>query len=374
MTRSFQSHALALACIFALSSACGGRVVSKDHDGFDNGDTPGDHSGDWSLDGPGSDVEEEICGASDFDIARVIPDILILLDRSISMSTSPPDPTVWDTIRPALVTVTESPMDEGIWFGLMMFPGPDCEGGGSMCSEPDPGDVLVPVGPGSHPDIETELGSLDTCGATPVALSLQSAGEYLDGLTDGHPKYILLATDGAPNCNDSLDGSTCTCTVDSGCGSNDQFCLDNERTYDVLDDLCASGIETFVLGMGGAAEWAWVMSEMADHGCTGDYYPADDLESIGAALDAITGSIVTCQFELRCADIPDLGKVNFYYDPGHVIIPRDESRTSGWDWIDPCDTGDTTGTIEFFGEFCDGIMDRAYDAIRAEFGCPTVVM
>lgn len=365
-----RASVILLAVLFAVSCGCGS-VVDKEMDLDGSGDARNDRY-DMNTD-VGSDIEEEICGGSDLDIARVIPDILILLDRSLSMSSTPPSPPLWDTIRPAIVTVTEPPMDEGIWFGLMTFPGPDCTRSGPMCTEPDSSDVLVPVGPGSHGDISTELDRLNTCGATPIAMSLQSAGAYLETLTDGHPKYILLATDGAPNCNDSLDGDTCTCTVESGCASNDEFCLDDERTNGVLDDLCAGGISTFVLGMGGAAEWASVMSAMAEHGCTEDYYPADDPDSIADALDAITGSVVTCQFELVCADIPDLGKVNFYYEPGHVVIPRDEGRTSGWDWVDFCDPGDTTGMVEFFGEYCDGIMDRTYDAITAEFGCPTVI-
>jgi hypothetical protein len=105
----------------------------------------------------GSDIEEEICGGSDLDIARVIPDILILLDRSLSMGFTPPSPPLWDTIRPAIVTVTEPPTDEGIWFGLMTFPGPDCSSSSNRCTEPDPRDILVPVGSDSHEDIFDEL-------------------------------------------------------------------------------------------------------------------------------------------------------------------------------------------------------------------------
>jgi hypothetical protein len=320
-----------------------------------------------------TDHDEELCGGSSFDIARVIPDIMILLDRSNSMADTPPTPALWVTIQTAINAVTAPPRDTEIWFGLMTFPGPSCAGLTDQCIHPDPTDVLVPVDEGTSDDIASALAGLSTCGGTPIALSLQSAGAYLDTLTDGHPKYILLATDGGPNCNASLDGSSCICTNPLGCSLNNENCLDHERTYGVLDDLCSRDIETFVLGMGGASTFDWVMTAMAAHGCTGDAYAADDLTGITDALTAIAGSVATCEFELTCADIPNLNRVNFFSEPGHVPIPRDETHTRGWDWSDPCDAGDETGTVEFYGVDCENILSGVYETITGEFGCPTII-
>jgi hypothetical protein len=322
-----------------------------------------------------TDIEEELCGGSSFDISRVIPDVMIVLDRSNSMADSPPAPPLWETIRTAITTVTAAPRDTEIWFGLMSFPGPACAGLSNQCIHPGPTEVLVPVGEGAGASIASTLGGLATCGGTPIALSLQSAGAYLDTLADDHPKYVLLATDGGPNCNAALDGGTCICTNPlGGCAINNENCLDHERTYDVLDALCGRGIETFVLGMGGAADWDWVMAAMAAHGCTGDAYAADDLTGITDVLNAIAGEVATCQFELPCAEIPDLNKVNFFYEPGHTPIPRDTTHASGWDWVDPCEAGDVTGVVEFYGVDCDNILTGAVESISAEFGCPTILI
>ena len=359
---------------------CGGGG-QQDHNDGDTEDTEEDSTADHIAadiegDGPQSDTvivpdNWEICGEDEFNVGRVIPDMLILLDRSRSMTMS--EPPLWNVIRDALVTVT-SATDDGIWFGLMSFPNsipPDeCLRSSNQCSAPT--DALVPVGLGTSGEIERTLDDMDTCGATPTAMSLQGAHQYLRSLADDHPKYILLATDGAPNCNTSLDGDTCRCTT-GNCRRDNEYCLDDARTYTVLDEACADGISTFVLGMGGASEWVDVLEQMADHGCTDTYYAAQDPEQIQEALDEITGSIVTCQYEVNCADILDTSKVNYYFDG--EVVPRDTSHENGWDWIDPCDsTSDTRGAIEFFGSHCESIMNREVGTISATYGCPTAII
>jgi hypothetical protein len=369
-----------LAAAASLALGCG----TKDQDPYHFIDTATDGAPDTTglpdaladvpgPDGPGPDVPatdyvEEGCGGTTFEIERVIPDIIIVLDRSNSMSETPPSPPLWETIRTAINNVTTPPRDTSIWFGLMSFPGASCSGLTDQCIHPDWSEVLVPVAAENHLPIGNALAGLTTCGGTPIAMSLQSAWTYLTTLDNGHPKYVLLATDGAPNCNDALNGATCTCTSALGC-TNNENCLDDERTYSVLDTMCDAGVSTYVLGMGGAAEWASVMNEMASHGCTDHYYAADDPASIAAALEEIAGAVATCQFEMNCADIPDPNKVNFFYEPDHTPIPRDTSRASGWDWVDPCEPGDETGLVE-----CDNILSGSFESISAEFGCPTILI
>lgn len=355
--------------------------LTEGMDGWDGSDA----NPDWILPDNGTDTplpdmldslyEPELCGEADFNISRVIPDILILLDRSNSMSEPPANP-LWNIIRQAIITVTAA-MDDSIWFGLMSFPNsvpPNaCAGYNNQCTAPASTSVLVPVGPNTSGAIETTLMSLTTCGGTPVAMSLQSAHHYLLTLTDDHPKYIILATDGAPNCNEALDGSTCTCTAATGCWINNLNCLDDIRTYGILDDLCDSGVDTYILGMGGATDWLDVLQGMATHGCTDTYFAAEDPESIQTALDEIAGALASCQFELNCADIPDINQVNFYFDG--TVVPMDTTHTNGWDWIDPCDSmSDESGIIEFFGPACDTILNHGVETVSATFGCPTVII
>jgi hypothetical protein len=111
---------------------------------------------------------------------------------------------------------------------------------------------------------------------------------------------------------------------------------------------------------------------MAAHGCTGDYYAADAPAGIAAALDTIAGAVASCQFEMNCADIPDVNAVNFFSEPGHTPIHRNTLHDDGWDWVDTCPTADGTGIVEFFGPACDAVLSGVYESISAEFGCPTI--
>jgi hypothetical protein len=376
-----------------LAVACGGN--KNGGDGTSDGtegvdvpegvDTPIDQPPVEGTDQPPQDLpdvlyEPELCGEADFNIARIIPDILIVLDRSNSMAL-PTDSPLWNVIRQAIITVTRA-MDDAIWFGLMSFPNSldpsACEGSMNTCAAP--ASVLVPIAADNATAIETALMSLTTCGGTPTAVTLQSASDYLVTLTDDHPSFIILATDGAPNCNESLDGSTCTCTSTAGCsGTSGQHlnCLDDTRTYGALDILCTAGSHTYILGMGGATSWTEVLQGMATHGCTDTPYAVNDPDAIQAALDEIAGAVASCQFEMNCADIPDGNKVNFYFTVGTEknVVPRDTGHADGWDWVDPCDsTSDPSGMIEFFGPACDSILSREVDEVSATFGCPTIII
>jgi hypothetical protein len=66
--------------------------------------------------------------------------------------------------------------------------------------------------------------------------------------------------------------------------------------------------------------------------------------------------------------------VNFYTEPGHVLVPRDTSHTAGWDWIDPCGPGIEIGLVEFFGVDCTVLFSDDLDNLSPATGCPTVII
>jgi hypothetical protein len=313
--------------------------------------------------------EEPTCAESTISMIEVVPDVLILLDRSGSMMTDipvPPYRPLWHIITRAILEIVESPRDDEVWFGLMTFPGPSCG-----CDPPLPGDILVEPVVGAHDAIDDAFSGLEVCGGTPTSTSLQSALGYLVTSTTDHPKYVLLATDGAPNCNPYLDPSTCTCTSPAGCPYG-EWCLDDELTYDVLDMLCEAGIKTFVLGMmGWTYEYHWVLQNMATHGCTHRFYAADDPEEIDGALDDIMRYVADCNVGVRCSRIPDPELVNFYLRPDGTVIPRSLEHEIGWDWVEACEDGSSVGQVAFFGEHCDHLLDRGLDGVRGAHGCPT---
>ena len=113
-------------------------------DGDGDGDSDGDSDSDADLsDGgdpdaardTGADVRDDsdgICDEIGFAIERVVPDMLIVLDRSNSMR----DDGHWTPVREAIYSVTAE-MDRAIWFGLMGFPNAEaprpCSGLSNQC-------------------------------------------------------------------------------------------------------------------------------------------------------------------------------------------------------------------------------------------------
>jgi hypothetical protein len=311
------------------------------------------------------DVPEEACDERAFEIARVIPDMLIVLDRSNSMY----DDGLWNPVREAIYTVTGA-MDFNVWFGLMIFPNAvgarSCSGLSNQCEPAS--DVSVPVGEGTSVPIRDTLSGMATCGGTPIALTLQAARSYLESLTDDHPRYVLLTTDGAPNCNDSLM-PPCRCTSPMGCELNPSNCLDDVRTNGIIDELLAAGIGVYVLSIG-TSSWADVLEEMAMRGGTEHAYYAEDPAAMTAAFEEIAGAVVSCEYDIGALEPgADPARVNFYFDG--VVVPMDADGTcdSGWAYTD-----DTHTRIQFCGPYCDMIMSRSVGTISAAWGCRTVII
>lgn len=363
---------LVLAAICVVLSGCGAENDPPyDLDGSTDGpgpDTTGDSPRpDTTSDTPRETVDvpwdEDVCDEEDLDLSyEVSSDVLIVLDRSGSMMGT------LNHVKTAINTIAAG-SDDKIWFGLMPFPNSVPPGDCALvrpateCAAPVTPAVML--GERRASDIETVLTGLGICGSTPTSQTLANAHAYLSTTSTGHSQYVLLATDGVPNCNSSLDPSTCTCLdTDTGCDGRPEACLDDQATYDALDALSADGIPTYVLGMG---SWLGtdreIMNNMATHGGTGSFYPAETPTDLLSAFEAIMGTVVvSCRFDLHPSEEADPSKVNFYIDGEPV--PRDTDHENGWDYVD-------SDTIEFYGVWCDRIMSGSIDSVSATYGCPT---
>ncbi len=353
-------RALFLASILLLG--CGGETGEADPIAPPAG--PADHPS------PAPSTPGKTCGEQEFKIARAIPDVLIVLDRSGSMAEGGA-PTLWDSSRSAIYEITGA-MGGQIGFGLSVFPS-----GGSPYSCNDSfscetsASLLVPIGVGSAAAIKTALAPMQACGGTPTATALAKARQQLQALPqNGHTRSVLLVTDGGPNCNDALNPMTCVCSWGGKCWDA-QDCLDDAGTFKELDALCAAGIKTYVLGLGSAQSMTSVLGGMAKHGCTGTPHAATDPASIKQALQQITGGIATCSFEVDCSKVQDIYLVNFYLDGKPV--PRNAAHTAGWDWTASCKPGLGKGTVEFFGAECAAIKGAGGKTIGAKYGCATAI-
>ncbi len=363
-------------------SACGGDApatdpgTDADTDGDTDGDsdTDGDGDSDTDSDGDGDTdtfTDTDVCGQTPFSVTGVPIDLLIVLDRSNSMCQTG-DPSLWETMGEALTQVTAS-LEGRINFGLMLFPTLACSGNTNQCAAPT-GPYVGIGSAGATADIAVAVdpqSGVDCCGGTPSAPALAAAGTYLAGLDDGFAKFVLLATDGAPNCNGDLDGSTCTCTsTEYPCDGGAYYnlnCLDDTNAIAAAGDLSDDGTPVYVVGVGASLDWQTVMDAIAAAGGTGDYYPAENATALAEALDEIVGEAMSCEFDIDWESLPedaaeDQSLVNFYGDGELIPYDEDCSSDEGWMWLDE-------DTVLFCDESCQDLKGGTWDEVTATFGC-----
>ena len=208
----------------------------------------------------------------------------------------------------------------------------------------------VDIAPNSAAAVQQYIANIKTGGATPTRLAISTAVKYLQGLTDPNPKYILLATDGEPNCLDGQGGGT------TGGGA------DLAGTQDAIGQAYAAGFKVYVLGVGPETT---NLRQLADAGGTWDYYPATSPEQLTTALASIVGSVVSCAFGLGTAPpVPGNVAVQFNND-GSLQAPKDTSHTNGWDYTTPAST-----SIQLYGSWCDKVTSGEYTSAQILMGCP----
>src|SRR5262249_15646370 len=133
------------------------------------------------------------CGVQTFMLQRRPPDVLIVQDKSGSMNNPPSTggASKWSQVTSAIDSAVMSTQSSIFW-GLTFFPSDDSCGVNSG--------VDVNVATNNYSAIHSALGQRNPGGSTPTAHAMLNAGAYLAGLNDGNNKFIVLATDGLPNC------------------------------------------------------------------------------------------------------------------------------------------------------------------------------
>lgn len=241
-------------------------------------------------------------------------------------------------------------------FGLMLF------GSSEQCAV---GEVKVPCAPMNHSAIADELNRARVMGGTPTAASLRAARSHLASLEgDG---YVLLVTDGAPNCNAALDGRSCTC-VATNCVSNHLNCLDDVEAVNAVEELAEAGIRTYVIGYD-TAGWAHVLDRMAAAGATGrtTHFPVGDQASLADALSEIGGTLSSCSYELE--SVPPNNHRYIRVTVDGVTIPHASVMNDGNGWILEGDR-----TITLVGDACEALKDGEAHDINIVVECEPILI
>lgn len=308
------------------------------------------------------DASEDVCVPETTELERVIPGVFVLLDRSRSMDYD--DGTIviryWDPAREGILNVV-SELESDVAFGLGLFPDPECDAMSPNCCGM-PG-ATVPVGLDSYLPISAALSEMVAHGGTPTSPSLDASLDALEAYIDLRAAYILLVTDGVPNCNESMPFPACVCTNPGGTCDNATQCLDDERTLRTLQRIQDQGVPTYVVGLVGATggDWIDVMHAMAEAGGTEEATLVEDPDDVAPVLTELARKVTPCLF--------DVDERFFEDDPDAILIDvqdvwwgRDTSRREGWDLVED-------DRIQFFGSPCDAILGSEVMTLDGEIPC-----
>jgi hypothetical protein len=345
-----------------------------------------------TIDG-GNPVCGDFCGETFLREVTEPKNLYFVLDRSGSMVVPMPDSSLtrYQTARSVLASVLRV-IGHRVRYGAAAFPSTespdDCSAGGQVFPLTLGG--LPPCEGGDDDVLEAflmRLGALVPLGATPTAATLRAIRPSLAAL-EGET-YVVLVTDGAPNCDLeatcaadectlNIEGATIAgraCDGDFNCcdpaltgEGMGGYCVDADDTEAAVAELAEDGIATYVVGMPGAETYATLLGRLAVAGGTArasadvPYYAAADTEALHEALHAIgTGIALSCSISLE-APPSDPSFVNVYFD-GEVVASDPDD---GWSW-----DGDVT--IRVNGEACERLRSGSVLDARAVFGCDTVV-
>lgn len=299
-------------------------------------------------------VEEPLpCIPGTFTFRLASPQLMFVVDRSGSMdfalaSDTPPgpgEPSRWTALAGAL-SQTITPFSDQIAMGARFFP---VNNTFFACGQDPPSSAILPA-LGNAPAILEVFSKTGPLGSTPTAGALEQAAlEVSSSRAVG--RAMVVATDGAPNCNDKLDKNVCVCTSGFPCPSS-EACLDDDRTVKTIADIFdTKKIPVYVIGIGVASgSFARTLDSMAVAGGrprTGSpkYFPADTPGALTGAFSVIRDSVGKCSY-ITPSSPQDPDAISVEVDGKK--IDRDPSHVDGWDWLDQA-----FGHLQLFGAACD---------------------
>jgi hypothetical protein len=332
------------------------------------------------------------CGQEEIPAVIDLPRLYFVLDRSGSMREALPGEGIdkWRGTQIAVAGLLRA-IGHRVEYGAAIFPGQ-----GGTC---DAGREVFPFSPGDAPPatpsnrngptlsyLLERLAVIEPDGGTPVAPTLSALRPALEG--SSVRTYVVLATDGAPNCNSDArcDSTSCIPDIegasfnDVACGTEfsccdpraigvgaESNCVDGDATLAEVAALSAAGIPTYVIGMPGASAYEALLDDLALAGGTARdttprYFAVADAAELSHALFEIgTGVAISC--DLTLAEVPrDASLVNVYYDG--EVVPYGEQ--DGWVW-------DGDAALVFRGGACDELRSGSVLRVSISYGCTTII-
>jgi hypothetical protein len=305
----------------------------------------------------GGDIGQDAgdCGQSNHGAMKTPGDLLLIQDKSGSMNNDFQDQNncagamcKWPTMTMALNQVIAQTQASINW-GLKFFANNNtCQVNAGVAIAPAPNNAAA---------IATLIGNTNPGGNTPTRAAVETGTAYMRTFNSPNPKYILLATDGQPNCN-----------PDPNNGGNGV--ADDAGAIAAVANAYAggSGIPVFVVGIGNLAMSVQTLNSMATMGGKAQpadamgrvYFPADNQAQLIAALNTISGQVLSCNFMLDSA--PPVPSNILVRSQNNTVIPKDP--TNGWSY------GPGNLSIVINGTYCDQIKAGTITSVGTIYGCP----
>ncbi len=398
-------------------SGTGGMGGSDGSISLDGGDGEGGGSSVTEMPACESFVGLENCGSDELTSEVTPVNILLVIDKSGSMDSPPTESsttTLWEATTEALTTALDE-ANEAVSFGLQLYPAREATStcsGENCCVMPDGEGMTVPIASGEEPkeEIATELGRTAPGGGTPTGDALSRAYQYFlsgEGADLKGDRFVLLATDGGPNCNFDIgcEAESCTRNIDGNCGlpdnqnccggSNNIGCLDDQRTLSQIERLREIDVDTFVIGLTGTEQYAEQLNAFAEaggqprEGTEERYFKVDaagSAEGLTDVLNEITTELVqTCDLQLT-EEPAALDEINVAVNcnvieagsapeetmgqggqGGAMTTDRNEGPSYWW-----LDQETSPPTVRIGGEVCGEIEGSGVDRIDIITGCATI--
>lgn len=313
--------------------------------GHGAGDSAGAGGGGGGDPGSGPPPEPAGCGKQTFAImaSKQSPNIMMAVDESGSMKEqiAGSNMSKWSALVGAVNDLLGKFSGSAQW-GLSIFPHP----ASNSCSA---GQTDVAVGANTTMTILSKLNALNDGnigGNTPTNQTLQGMLGSAAGLADAtRANYVLLMTDGQPNCGGDANAVKAT-----------------------IAQLYAQtpSVRTFVVGIGdGASSDPNALDSWADAGHTARtgtprYYQVNTVNDLQAAFADIVNGVASCTYVLTQKPA-DASLVVAYI--GGVAVPQDPANGTTYD------AG--SNSIQFHGTSCDKIKSGAASSLDIVYGCPS---
>ena len=344
------------------------------------------------LDGDAGGGDSDACVDVELAPERVVPNVVLLVDKSGSMDKDDIDmgsATLrrWNALRELLIGRCASPSrDPGVEhndrncsectalvpgnvgivgethdvvnYGLMIYPGTSTS---STCDDR----IRVPTAPMNYPAIRDTFMETRCAGGTPTREAFQDlmSDPQLYDPNDPDPTIVILATDGEPN--------NCACTGGFGGNSNCWPCCSSNGTTErnnlltTVRDAYDDGVTTYVVAIAGNP----LFQNLANAG-QGDppenaiFYSASDGTVLQAALEEIIQSNLSCEIDLHATvTAADLCKGTVTLDG----TPLECNGAHGFSRIDD-------RHVRLHGDACESWKSDANASLQAKWPCGAVII